>query len=94
MKSMPCSLQTLHRLNWYGIKFHTQTHKAMYTTLARIEKAVIKVLDKAAYVFLTAMSVIFALVAICTICTGLGIVNLFGCAGLAGASYVCWNMRR
>ena len=64
------------------------------TTLTRIEKAVTKVLDKAANVFLTAMAVIFALVAICTICTGLGIVNLFGCAGLAGASYVCWNMRR
>lgn len=87
-------MQTLHRLNWYGIKFHTQTHKAMDTTLARIEKAVIKVLDKAAYVFLTAMAVIFALVAICTICTGLDIVNLFGFVGLAGAAYVCWNMRR
>lgn len=66
----------------------------MDTTLARIEKAAIKVLDKAAYVFLTAMAVIFALVAICTICTGLDIVNLFGFVGLAGASYVCWNMRR
>ena len=77
-----------------GLSFTHTTHKAMDTTLARIEKAVIKVLDKAAYVFLTAMAVIFALVAICTICTGLGIVNLFGCAGLAGASYVCWNMRR
>ena len=44
------------------------------TTLTRIEKAVIKVLDKAAYVFLTAMAVIFALVAICSICTGLDIV--------------------
>ena len=64
------------------------------TTLTRIEKAVIKVLDKAAYVFLTAMAVIFALVAICTICTGLNIVNLFGFVGLAGAAYVCWNMRR
>lgn len=66
----------------------------METTLTRIEKVAVKVLDKAAYVFLTAMAVIFAVVAICTICTGLGIVNLFGCAGLAGASYVCWNMRR
>ena len=87
-------MRTLHRLNWYGIKFHTQTHKAMETTLTRIEKVAVKVLDKAAQIFLTAMAVIFAVVAICTICTGLGIVNLFGCAGLAGASYVCWNMRR
>lgn len=66
----------------------------METTLTRIEKVAVKVLDKAAQIFLTAMAVIFAVVAICTICTGLGIVNRFGCAGLAGASYVCWNMRR
>lgn len=78
-----------------GLSFTHTTHKAMdTTTLARIEKAVIKVLDKAAYVFLTAMSVIFALVAIFTICTGLELVNLFGFVGLAGASYVCWNMRK
>lgn len=66
----------------------------METTLTKIEKAVINVLDKAAYVFLTIMAVIFSLVGIITICTGFDIVNLFGFVGFMGAAYVCWNMRR
>ena len=49
----------------------------MEKTLTRIEKVAVKVLEKAAQIFLTAMAVIFAVVAICTICTGLGIGNLF-----------------
>ena len=94
MKSMLCSLQTLHRLNWYGIKFHTQTHKAMYTTLARIEKAVIKVLDKAAYLFLTTMAILMGATAIFTICSGLDFVNIFGFVGLMGAAAGCWEFRK
>lgn len=62
--------------------------------LNKIEKAIITLLDWAAYGFLTVMAVIFALVGIIAICTGFDIVNLFGFAGFIGAAFVCWNMRR
>lgn len=66
----------------------------METTLTKIEKAVINAIDKAANAFITVMAVIFAILGIVTICTGLDIVNLFGCVGFTGAAWFLWSTRR
>lgn len=93
---MPCSLQTLHRLNWYGIKFHTLTHRIMdmERSLTKFEKVLLKVLDKAAYLFLTTMAILMGATAIFTICSGLDFVNIFGFVGLMGAAAGCWEFRK
>lgn len=93
---MPCSLLTLHRLSWYGIKFHTLTHRIMdmERSLTKFEKVLLKVLDKAAYLFLTTMAILMGATAIFTICSGLDFVNIFGFVGLMGAAAGCWEFRK
>lgn len=66
----------------------------METTLTKFEKAVINAIDKAANVFITVMAVIFALVGIAVICTGLDFVNLWGFAAFMAAAWFLWSARR
>ena len=77
-----------------GLSFTHNTHRIMETTLSKVEKVLINVIEKAANAFITIMAVIFSLLAIVTICTGLDFVNLFGFVGFAGAAWFAWSIRR
>lgn len=62
--------------------------------LTKIEKAIIKVIDKAAYVFLTAMAVMFLIIGLAAICTGFDIVRIFGFIASLFCASACWNFRK
>ena len=69
----------------------------MDARINKVEQAFLRVLDSAICVFFTMMAAIFAvgaLLAICSLATGTGIIGVIGAIGCAGAAYTLWNMRR
>ena len=62
--------------------------------MSKAEKVLIKVIEKAADIFITGMAVIFSLLAVIIFLSGLDIVNIFGTIGAAGAAWFAWSIRR
>ena len=62
--------------------------------MKKFEKVIYDTIDKLANVFVTVMAVIFALMGICIICTGIDFVNLWGFVSAMGGAWFLWSARR